>query len=105
MNLIGQAQGTIALVLSVAIIIMQAFALADAVRHPADAFVRADKRSKPLWLGVTGVALLLGVMTFPNPLSLFTLIGVIGAGIYLADGRPALQSGSGNGGSRGRDSW
>ena len=105
MNLIGQAQGTIALVLSVGIIIMQAFAFADAVRHPADAFVRADKRTKPIWLAVTGVALLLGVMTFPNPLNLFTLIGVIGAGIYLADVRPALQSVGGGHGGRDRGQW
>lgn len=105
MNLIGQTQGMIAIVLSVAIILMQAFAFADAVRHSADAYVRADKKTKPLWLGVTGVALLLGVMTFPNPLNLFTLLGVVGAGIYLADVRPALQQVSGHSGGSGRSTW
>ena len=105
MNLIGQTQGMIALVLSVAIIIMQAFAFADAVRHSPDAYVRADKRTKPIWLAVTGIALLLGVMTFPNPLSLFTLLGVVAAGIYLTDVRPALQQVSGHGGGRGRNTW
>ena len=104
MNAIGNAQGTIALVLSLAILGMEVFAFVDALRHPADSYVRAGKRTKPLWLAVTGVAALLGFLTLGQPLNLFALLGVVGAGVYLADVRPALRS---VGGSRGptRGTW
>ena len=104
MNLIGSTQGTIALVLSFAILAMQVFAFVDALRHRPEAYVSAGKRTKPLWLGVTGVAVLLGFLTLGNPLNLFTLIGVLGAGVYLADVRPALQS-VGGGRDRTHDAW
>ena len=105
MNLIGSAQGTVALVLSVAILGMEIFAFVDALRHAPDAYVRAGKRTKQIWLAVTGVATLLGFLTLGNPLNLFALLGVVGAAVYLADVRPALQSLGGHGGSRGRDTW
>ena len=104
MTTIGTAQGMISLVLSLAILGMEVFAFVDALRHRADAYVAAGKRTKPLWLAVTGVAALLGFLTLGNPLNLFALLGVVGAAIYLADVRPALRS---VGGSRGpaRDTW
>jgi len=104
MNAIGTAQGAITLVLSLAILGMEVFAFVDALRHRSDAYVAAGKRTKPIWLGVTGVAALLGFLTLGNPLNLFALLGVVGAAVYLADVRPALRS---VGGSRGpaRDTW
>ncbi|HHU10739.1 MAG TPA: DUF2516 family protein [Intrasporangiaceae bacterium] len=105
MNLIGSAQWTVALVLSVAILGMEIFAFVDALRHQPDAYLRAGKRTKQLWLVVTGVAMLLGFLTLGNPLHLFALLGVVGAGVYLADVRPALQSLGGHYGGRGRDTW
>lgn len=104
MNLIGTAQGTIALVLSLAIFAMQVFAFADAVRHKPESYVAAGKRTKTIWLAITGGAMLLGFLTLGNPLNLIALIGVIGAGIYLADVRPALKS-AGGGPRRGHDTW
>lgn len=104
MNVIGPAQSTIALVLSLAILAMEVFAFVDALRHRADAYVSAGKRTKPIWLVVTGVAVVLGFLTLGNPLNLFAMLGVLGAGVYLADVRPAVQS---VGGGRGRthDAW
>ena len=104
MNVIGTAQGTISLVLSLAILAMEVFAFVDALRHPADAYVRAGKRTKPLWLGVTGVAALLGFLTLGSPLNLFALLGVVGAAVYLTDVRPAVQS-VGGGRGRAQDTW
>lgn len=104
MNLIGSAQGLISLGLSLAILAMEAFAFADALRRRPEAFVHAGKRTKNLWLAVTGVALLLGFLTLGSPLNLFALLGVVGAGVYLADVRPALQAQGGQGGPR-RDTW
>ena len=104
MNLIGSAQGTIALGLSFAILAMQVFAFVDALRHSSEAYVRAGKRTKQIWLVVTGVAVVLGFLTLGNPLNLFALLGVVAAGVYLADVRPAVRS---VGGGRGRtgDTW
>lgn len=94
----------ISLILSLTILGMEVFAFVDALRHRSDAYVAAGKRTKPIWLGVTGVAALLGFLTLGNPLNLFALLGVVGAAVYLADVRPALRS---VGGSRGpsRDTW
>lgn len=105
MNVIGSAQGTVSFVLSLVILGMEIFAFVDALRHAPDAYVRAGKRTKQIWMIVTGVAALLGFLTLGSPLNLFALLGVVGAGIYLADVRPALQSVGGHGGGHGRDSW
>lgn len=104
MNLIGTAQGTIALGLSLAILAMQVFAFVDALRHRPESYVAAGKRTKTLWLVLTGVAVLLGFLTLGNPLNLFALIGIIAAGVYLADVRPALKAVSG-GPQRRHDTW
>lgn len=104
MNLIGNAQGTIAYVLSLAIFAMQVFAFVDALRHRPESYVAAGKRTKTIWLAVTGVTVVLGFLTLGNPLNLFALIGIVGAGVYLADVRPAVKSISG-GPRRGHDSW
>jgi len=106
MNAIGSAQGMISLILSLAILGMEVFAFVDALRHRPDAYLAAGKRTKQIWLVVTGVALLLGFLTLGNPLNLFALLGVVGAAVYLADVRPALQSVGGRGrGGGGRDTW
>ena len=65
----------------------------------------AGKRTKQIWTIVTGVAALLGFLTLGNPLNLFALLGVVGAGIYLADVRPALQALGGGSSGRSRDTW
>lgn len=104
MNLIGNAQGTVSFVLSFAILAMQLFAFVDALRHQPRSYVAAGKRTKNIWLVLTGVAVLLGFLTLGNPLNPFALIGIIAAGVYLADVRPALKGVSG-GPQRRHDTW
>lgn len=102
---IGALQGWVSLALGVTLLAMEVWALLDCATTRTDAFPAADKRTKGVWLGVTGVAVLLGFLTFTNPLSLFGLLAVVGAGIYLADVRPAVRAvrggGSGSGGRQG----
>lgn len=105
MNLIGTTQGLISLGLSLAILAMQVFALVDVLRRRPEDFVRADKRTKQLWMVVTGLAVLLGFLTLGNPLNLFALLGVVAAGVYLADVRPALQALGGGHRGPSRDTW
>jgi hypothetical protein len=104
MEIIGTAQGSIALGLSLAILAAEVFAFVDALRHRPEAYVAAGKRTKQIWLLITGVAVLLGFLTLGNPLNLFALIGILGAAVYLADVRPAVQSAGGRPG-RTPDTW
>lgn len=97
----GQVQGMVALILGVAALAMQVFALVDCLRQRPDAYVAASKRTKNFWLIVTGVAVAIGVISVANPLNLFSLLAVVGAGVYLADVRPALKAVSGGGSHNG----
>lgn len=92
------AQGIVTLLLGLAAFAAEVFALVDCVRHRPDAFIAASKRTKQFWTIVTGLAALLGFVSVGNSL-LFSigLIAVVGAGIYLADVRPALRQVSGGG--------
>ena len=69
---------------------LKIFAFVDAVRTDAQAFPYAGKRTKNLWLAITGVALAVNVVV-TNPLSFLNLIGVVGALVYLVDVRPAVK--------------
>lgn len=86
-----QVQNTVALVLSVVLLGMEVFALVEAVRHRADAYVAASKMTKSAWCAITGLCAVLGFLSIGNPLTIFGLIAVVGSAVFLADVRPALQ--------------
>jgi hypothetical protein len=90
-------QSTLVLILGLAALACELFALVDALRHRADAFVAAGKRTKNFWMILLLVAVVLGVVTLFNVLNMFGLIGFIAAAVYLADVRPALRQVSGRG--------
>ncbi len=100
-NLYG-AQNLVLLALGLIAFAMQVFALVDALRHRPDAFIAASKRTKQFWVIVLAVAVALGFVSITNPLNIFSLLAVVGAGIYLADVRPALRqvTGGRGGGSQ-----
>ncbi|MFI1465373.1 DUF2516 family protein [Nocardia carnea] len=66
------------------------FALVHAVRQRSDAFTAVDKLTKPIWLGILGVAVLL-LMLPPLRLGLLSFVAIIATGIYLADVRPKVD--------------
>ncbi|MEU7889239.1 DUF2516 family protein [Microbispora bryophytorum] len=90
--------------LSVGAFVLSGWALVHALRIPAHAFPAAGKQTKRLWLIILGLATLftfaaainyLGMgMGLPN---IFTIAAVIGAGIYLADVKPAVNDYRGGG--------
>ncbi len=84
-------QGVVLAALGVAALGCELFAFIDALRHPEAAFVAAGKRTRTFWLLLTGVGMLLGVVTVLNPLNLFALLGFMASAVYLADVRPALR--------------
>lgn len=93
---LGEAQGYVVLVLTIAALAIEVFAFVHALRTRADAFVAAGKRTKNFWLAITGVAALLGFVSLGN-LGIFTILGVVAAGVYLADVRPAVETVQGRG--------
>lgn len=100
-QLLGNAQFGIALVLGIAAFGMEIFALIDAARHQPAAYVAADKRTKTVWVAITAVCAAVGFLSIRSPIGLLGIVGVIGAAVYLADVRPALQQVRGRGRSQG----
>jgi hypothetical protein len=90
-------QSTLVLILGLAALACEIFALVDALRHRPDAFVAAGKRTKNFWTILLLVAVVLGIVTLFNVLNLFGLVGFVAAAVYLADVRPALRQVSGRG--------
>jgi Protein of unknown function (DUF2516) len=78
--------------------VVEAFAFIDALRHPAGAYTAASKQSKPLWLIILGVALVIGLGGVTQEIGLFNsflalpIIAFVAAAIYLADVRPKVRS-------------
>ena len=65
--------------------------LIDATIRPAPAFVAAGKLTKPIWLGILAVAL---VLCFFQLTSIFGILGIVvavAAIVYLVDVRPAVR--------------
>jgi len=66
-----------------------AYAFMHALLQRADAFTAADKLTKPAWLGITGVSVLVLVL-FQGPATFLWLPGIIAALVYIVDVRPRV---------------
>ena len=77
--------------LTLALFVMQAWAFIDALTRRPDAYVAADKQTKPTWLIILGVALAAHMLIW-NPISFLNLIGTVAAIVYIVDARPALRA-------------
>jgi len=84
-------QSSFMLLVTVALFAFQGWAFVDAATRRPDAFVAADKLTKPTWLIILGVALA-AHMLFWSPVSVLNLVGAVAAIVYIVDARPALQS-------------
>ena len=90
-NVLYSVQGLLLLALGLVALALEVWAFVDAVRYPSAAYPAAGKLTKPAWLGILGVALAIGVITVFNVMG-FGIVGVVAAGVYLADVRPALRA-------------
>ena len=79
------------LLLSLGLLLVKAFAFADAAVRPAAVFVAADKQTKTFWLIVLGLFLVAHVL-FPRPIGILNLVGTVAALVYLADARPTMRA-------------
>ncbi len=81
----------IQLVVSLGMFIAQAVAFIDALTHPKEAYLAGDKLTKQAWCIILGLAVVAHMLIW-DPLSLFNLVGIVAAIVYLVDVRPTLQS-------------
>jgi len=78
--------------------VIEAWAFIDAIRQPKAAFVAASKHTKPIWLLITGVALVVGIGGVTQELGLFSglfalpIAAFVVAAIYLVDVKPKIKS-------------
>lgn len=81
--------------LSLAILVLQAWALIDCVTRPTNAFEAAGKLTKPAWLAITAIALVVGLLF--GPLGILGLAGIVASIVYMVDVRPAIREIQGGG--------
>jgi hypothetical protein len=79
------------LIVSLGMFIAQAVAFIDALTQPKEAYVAGDKLTKQAWCIILGLAVVAHMLIW-NPLSLFNLVGIVAAIVYLVDVRPTLRS-------------
>ena len=91
--------GLIYLVVFYATLALAVWAFVDAMIRPAAGFIAAGKLTKPGWMAITGIALLV-LLWMQNPLSFLGLPAVIASVVYLVDVRPAVR-----GLRRGNSNW
>ncbi|HEU0286282.1 MAG TPA: DUF2516 family protein [Nocardioidaceae bacterium] len=84
-------QSNLMLVLALVLFVCKAVAFVDAATRPAALFVAAGKQTKPFWLLILGLALLVNMVMW-NPIGILNVIGVVAAFVYLADARPAMKA-------------
>ena len=85
----GSVQSLVILALWLGLTGLQVWAVIDCARRPAQAFPAIDRKSKTLWLALTGAALGTGLI-FRNPFGIFGIAGAVATLIYLFDVRPKL---------------
>lgn len=78
-------------IVSLGMFVAQGYAFVDAVTHRPDAYVAADKLTKPAWMIILGLAVVAHMLIWA-PLSIFNLVGIVAAIVYLVDVRPALRA-------------
>lgn len=75
-------------VLGLGALVLKLWALVDSITRPAPTYPAAGKLTKPAWIAILAVSVLLGGLGF---LGIFAVIGTIAAIVYLVDVRPALR--------------
>ncbi len=85
----GAVQGLVLYALWIILLLVKVFALVDCIRRPAEAFPAVGRKSKVLWLILTAVAALVGLIP-GSTLDLLGIAGTVIALIYLFDVRPKI---------------
>jgi uncharacterized membrane protein YoaK (UPF0700 family) len=75
-------------VISLAMVVASGFAFIHCLRTRSDAYPAIGRRSKNLWLGLTGGAVLASLAF--SPMSIFGIAAIVIAAVYLLDIRPRI---------------
>lgn len=82
-------QNLIMWAIHIATLVASLWAFIDCARRRPDAFPAIDRKSKNLWLGLTGAAVVVSLAGF-SPLGMLGLASIIVAAVYLLDVRPKI---------------
>jgi hypothetical protein len=83
-------QNLVVLVLWVLFLVVKGYAFVDCIRRPTAAFPAVGRQSKILWMILTGVALLTGLLPGMT-LNIIGIAGLVASLIYLFDVRPKIR--------------
>lgn len=68
------------------------FAFVHAMLQKSDAYSAADRKTKPIWLGITGAATaVMALFGFGGAGYMFWIAGLVAALVYIVDVRPKLN--------------
>lgn len=94
-DIVFQIMYVITLVLTYGGALLGIFCVIDSASRRADAYVAADKLTKPAWFGINiacGVALGLGLISaYFQPPQMLWLAALVGVLVYLVDVRPNVK--------------
>lgn len=97
MNLFLVIEGWLQLALMLVLLVLEVWALVQALRFRPDAYVAAGRRTKGFWCAMTAGAVALGALSLLGYLGvLIGLVAIVMAGVFLADVLPALRVVMGN---------
>jgi len=86
-------EGYFSLLVEVILLGVKIYAFVNCLMFSKEAYVPANKLTKPAWAIILGLGLVLQVlMAGSSPINLINLAFTIAAFVYLADVRPALAS-------------
>lgn len=85
----GAVQDLVILALWIVLLVVKGAAFIDCVRRPPQAFPAVGRKSKVLWLVLTGLAALVGLLPGAT-LDIFGIAGTVIALVYLFDVRPKI---------------
>ncbi|MFC6286086.1 DUF2516 family protein [Nocardioides sp. GCM10027113] len=87
-----EIQGTVILLVFLALLAVKVFAFVSAMLYSGESYEAAGKLTKPAWGAILGLGLAAHVVLGGSPINLINLAFTIAAFVYLADVRPALAS-------------
>jgi hypothetical protein len=86
-------EGYFSLLVEVILLGVKIYAFVNCLMFSKEAYVAANKLTKPAWAIILGLGLVIQVlMAGSSPINLINLAFTIAAFVYLADVRPALRS-------------
>ena len=83
-----QFQDLVITAIYVVFAVLKVWAFVDCLRRPEQAFPAVGRQSKVLWLVLTGISALTGLVF--DPLGIFGIAGVVVALLYLFEIRPRI---------------